>query len=79
MSIYRSINTSLDEPTIFKLSVAYRTVIVRNLLGILEGRFVYYEPIPTVAKHICRIVVKISPRRVIFDALHTSPVVGRMG
>ena len=79
VSIYRSINTSLDEPTIFKLSVAYRTVIVRNLLGILEGRFVYYEPIPTITNYICRIILPTSLRHTIFNLIHTPPVAGHMG
>ena len=40
-----SINAPLDEPTILKLPVAYRTAIDRNRLGLLEDRLVYYEPI----------------------------------
>ena len=49
-----SINAPLDKSVILKLPAACRTTISRNLLGLFEGRLVYYEPIPTVTKHICR-------------------------
>ena len=37
----QSINTLLNEHTILKLPAAYRTAIVCNILGLLEGRLVY--------------------------------------
>ena len=55
-----SINSPLDQPTILQLPVAYRSAIARNLLGLLEGRLAYYDPVPTVSNHICRIVVPLS-------------------
>ena len=55
-----SINSPLDQPTILQLPAAYRISIARNLLGLFEGRLVYYDPVPTVSNHICRIVVPLS-------------------
>ena len=74
-----SISTPLDKPTIFHLPEAYRTVIARNLLGILEGRLVYYEQIATITNHICRIVVPISLRRIIFNLTHATLIAGHIG
>ena len=65
-----SINAPLDETTILILLSAYRTIIARNLLGLLEGRLVYYEPIPTVTKNNCRIIVSTSLRHTIFILMH---------
>ena len=68
-----SIKSPLDERTILKLPVACRTPITRGLLGLVEDRLVYYELIPTVTKHICRIIVPTSLRHTIFnDACSTS-------
>ena len=74
-----SINAHLDKPTILNLPVSYRTVFARKYLGLLEGRIVYYEPIPTVTKHICRIFVPISFHHTIFNMIHAAPVTGHMG
>ena len=74
-----SISTPLDKSTILHLPVAYRTAIARNLLGILEGRLVYYEKVATVTNYIYRIVVPISLRRIIFNMMHSTPITGRMG
>ena len=74
-----SVSAPLDTLTNFHLPTAYRTVITRNLLGIIEDMLVYYEPIATVTNHICRIVVPIFLRRIIFDPMHATPVVGHMG
>ena len=52
-----SINSPLDQHTILQFPAVYRSVIVRNLLWLLEGRLVYYNPVPTVSNHICCIVV----------------------
>ena len=64
-----SINSPLDQPTILQLPAAYRTAIARNLLRLLEGRIVYYDPVPTVSKHMCLIVVPFSLRRTIFTLM----------
>ena len=72
-------NDPLDKPTLLHLPAAYRTAIARNLLEILEGSLVYYKPIATVTNYICRIVVPISLRRIIFDLMHATPVAGHMG
>ena len=74
-----SINSSLDQPTILQLPVAYRSAIARNPLGLLEGRFVYYDQVSTISNHICRIVVPLSLRRTIFTLIHATPVDGHMG
>ena len=68
--------TKLD---IAPLAVTYRRAIAQHLLCIINDRLVYVEPVTVSSNHLCRIVVPLSLRRVIFDALHTSPVVGRMG
>ena len=73
-----SVSTPLDKPTILHLPAAYRTAITCNLLGILEGRLVYYEPIATFTNHICRIVVPISLRCIIFDLMHATPIASHM-
>ena len=74
-----SISSPLDKPTILHLPEAYRTTIARNLLGILEGRLVYYEKVSTVTNHIYRIVVPISFHHIIFNLMHTTPIAGYMG
>ena len=74
-----SINTPLDKKTTLHLPAAYRTAIARNLLGLLEGRLVYYEPIATATNHICRVVVPTSLRRIIFNLIHATPIAGHMG
>ena len=80
MSLDRlSDSTPLDKPTILHLPAAYRTAIARNLLGLLEGRLVYYEPIVTFTNHICRIVVPTSLCPIIFNLVHATPVARRMG
>ena len=56
----------------------YRTAIARNLIGLLEGRLVYYEPIPTVSIRICRIVVQQLLSHHIFNLRHVSPLAGHM-
>ena len=73
-----SINAPQDEPTIIKLLVAYRTTIDRKILGLLEGKLVYYEPVPTITRHICRIIVSISLRHTIFNLIHGTHVTGQM-
>ena len=74
-----SINAPLDEHAILKLFPAsYRTAIVRNLLGLLQGRLVYYEPIPSVTKNNSRIIVLTSLRHTIFNLIHAIPVAGHI-
>ena len=72
-------SASLDKPTILHLPVPYLTAIARNLLGLLEGRIVYYEPIVPFTNHICRIVVPTFLCPIIFNLVHATPVAGRMG
>ena len=73
------ISTPLDKEKNLHLPAAYRTDIARNLLGLLEGRLVYYEPIATTTNHICRIVVPTSLRRIIFNRMHATTIAGHMG
>ena len=73
-----SVSSPLDKPTIFHLPAPYRTAIARNLLGFIEGRLVYYEPIVNITNHIYRIVVPTSFRRIVFNLMHDTPVVGYM-
>ena len=73
------VNTPLDEPTILKFPVAYRTDINRNLLELLESKCVYYELIPTITAHICRVTIPTSLRHTNIDLMHTTPVAGHMG
>ena len=72
-------NSLLDKQTILQLPVAYRTTIARNLLGLLEGRLICYEPTPTVTNHICCITVPIFLRRKIFTLRCATPLTGHMG
>ena len=72
------ISTPLDKPTIIHLPTAYRTTIARNLLGILEGRLVYYEKVTTVTNNIYRTIVSISLRRIIFNLVHATPITEHM-
>ena len=69
-----SINVFFDESTILKILIVYRTAIARHLLGLLEGRLMYYEPIPTVTKHICHIIVPTSLHHIIFNLVYTTLV-----
>ena len=73
-----SINTPQDKPTILKFPVNYRTTIDRNLLGLLEGRLVYYKSAPTVTKYISRIIVHTSLRHTTFNLIHATPVTRHM-
>ena len=74
-----SINAPLEGTIILHLPAAYRTAITHNLIGLLEGRLVYYEPVPAVTNHICRIIVPLSLRCTIFTLMHVIPVSERMG
>ena len=68
--------TKLD---IAPLAVTYRRAIAQHLLCIINDRLVYVEPVTVSSNHLCRIVVPLSLRRVIFDAVHASSDVGHMG
>ena len=48
------------------LPVQYRSALSINKLGIVEGRFVFYETILTSANKIYRIVVPVSLRHTCF-------------
>ena len=65
------LNVPLDEPSILKLSVVYRTTITRNLSVLFEGRLICYEPIPTSTKHMSRIIVRLLLRNIL-NACHLS-------
>ena len=56
----------------------YRITIDHNLLGLLEGRLGYYEHIPTITKHMCRIIICVLLRLAIFNLMHVSPIAGHM-
>ena len=74
-----SINFPLDQHTILQFPAVCRSAIVRNLLWLLEGRLVYYNPVPTVSNHICRIVVPLSLLGTIFTLMHAKPIAGYIG
>ena len=74
-----SINSPLDELTILQLPAAYRSAISRNLLGLLEGRLVFYNPVSTFTNHICRIAVLFSLRRTIFILVYAISIAGHIG
>ena len=67
------------KPDFAPLAVTYRRATAKNLLCIINNSLVYLESISISSNHLCRIVVPLSLRRVIFDAMHTSPIVGHMG
>ena len=62
-----------------KLAVTYRKAVAHNILFLINDRLMYLKPITVSCNHICRIVVPLSLRRVIFDAIHTSSTAGHMG
>ena len=57
----------------------HRIDVSNNALGIVEGRIVSFEKVPTTTNQICRIVVPISLRRVIFSLLHAYSADGHIG
>ena len=61
------------------LAVTYRRVIAQNLLCIINDILVYLEPVALSSNYLCRIVVPLSLRCVIFDAMHSSPATCHMG
>ena len=73
-----SISTPLDEPTIIHLPKTYRIAIVRNILGTLEDRLVYYEPIATITNHIFCIIIQTPLCRIIFNLVHATSVAEHM-
>ena len=56
----------------------YRRTVATNSLCMVEGHLVFPEKVATTANQICRIVVPISLRRIVFSLLHTSPATGLM-
>ena len=64
---------------IASLAFTYRRAIAQNLLCIINDRLVYLEPVAVSSNHLCRIIVPLSLRCVIFDAMHASPAVDHMG
>ena len=69
----------LAKPDVAPLDVTYRRATAQNLLCIINNRLVYLESISISSNHLCRIFVPLFLRRVIFDAMHTSPIVCHMG
>ena len=61
------------------LAVTYRRAIAQNLLCIINDILVYLEPVALSSNYLCRIVVPLSLRCVIFDAMHSSPATCHMG
>ena len=57
----------------------YRHAVANNSLGIVESRLVFFEKFSTTDNQICRIVVPISLRRIIFSLLYASPTTEHMG
>ena len=74
-----TLNVQLDQSTILNLPAAYRTYLLCNQLGLLEGCLVYYEQLSFANKHICRIVVPFSFRPKIFNLMHATLVAKHMG
>ena len=72
-------NDSMYKLCIDKLVVTYRHAIANNLLCIINDILVYIEPVTISTNHICRIIVLLSFRRIIFIALHASPAADHMG
>ena len=71
-------NTPMNRLYITKLSVTYRKTIAHDLLCIISCRLVYLEPTTVSTNHVCRIIVPLSLRRIIFNSMHTSPAAGDM-
>ena len=69
----------MDKLGIVSLSFTYRRAIVQNLHCIINDRLVYVELVTVSSNHLCRIVISLSLRRVIFDALHDFPTTSHMG
>ena len=63
---------------IIKLVVTYRKDIARNLLCIISCRLVYLEPITVSTNHICRIIIPLSLRCIILNAMYTLHAAGHM-
>ena len=57
----------------------YRRTVATNSLCMVEGHLVFPEKVATTANQICRIVVPISLRRIIFSLLYASPAARYMG
>ena len=61
-----------------KLAITYRKTISHNLLFIISYRLIYLEPIAVFINHICRIIVPLSLRLIIFNSIHASPTSGQV-
>ena len=69
---YLSHNIPLNNIIIVKLVVTYRKAIAKKLLYILNGRLIYLEPVTVSTNHICRIVILLSLRRIVFNLMYDS-------
>ena len=63
-------NAHMNRLCITKLAVTYRKTTTHNLLRIINYRLVYLEPVTISTNHICRIIVPLSLRRIIFNSMH---------
>ena len=65
-------NVPMNRLCITKLAITYRKAIAYNLFCIINCRVVYLEPVTVSTNHICRIIVPLSLRHIIFNAIHAS-------
>ena len=72
-------NAFINRLCITKLAVTYRKVIAHNLLCIISYRLVHLESITVSTNHVCRIIIPLSLRCVVFNSIHASPAAGHMG
>ena len=72
-------NILLNQPTITKLVVKNRKDITQNLLCLLDFRFVYLKLLTISTNYICRNVVLLSFRWIIFNSIHASLFVDHIG
>ena len=70
-----SLNTLLNDSITLKLLATFCTNTVHSLSELIELNLIYYEPIPTSVKYMCRIVASLSLRHIIFT-LKNATLVG---
>ena len=72
-------NALTNSLCITKLDVTYRKAIAHNSLCIISCRLVYLDPITVSTNHMCRIIISLSLRRIIFNSMHSLLAAGHMG
>ena len=60
-----SLDILLNDLITLKLLATFRTNTVNSLSELIELNLIYYEPIPTSVKDMCRIVASLSLRHII--------------